>query len=112
MYSNNSDMSISDCMVELYGSKARQVHDRCYEVSSWFGNYVQHVIYDRFWLLGSLDFREKSLITITVLAALNKSEQLNIHLYGYVNQVKDLSKLQLVEKELVLCLPSSYLSFF
>lgn len=71
-------------MDKLYGEEmADAVYRRCQELSPQFNELVQTFVYDIFWAKPGLALKEKSLITIVTLIALQKSEQLQIHLQGF-----------------------------
>lgn len=82
----NTKNYISPVMVNLYGEdEAIRVASRCYEVDSFFGEWVQRYIYDLLWTLKPLDMLQKSIITIVSLTVLGKEEQLSIHIKGFLN---------------------------
>ncbi|OGT31576.1 MAG: hypothetical protein A3E87_00290 [Gammaproteobacteria bacterium RIFCSPHIGHO2_12_FULL_35_23] len=77
----------SSMMDKLYGSDiAKIVYNRCQELGQDFNERVQSYVYDTIWAKPGLLLKEKSLITVVTLIALNKAEQLKIHLWGLFYQ--------------------------
>ena len=80
---------LSKMMTAVYGAGAdQQVYDRCQELDPIFNDFVQNVIYDWLWALPPLSLADKSLITVVSLLALEKAEQLKIHLCGMLHLKK------------------------
>jgi alkylhydroperoxidase/carboxymuconolactone decarboxylase family protein YurZ len=87
----------SEMMDALYGKTMSEVvYARCHELSPVFNKLVQEVVYDIFWRRKGVPLIQKSLVTIVTLIALEKEEQLRIHLSGYLhlgatpNQVRNI----------------------
>ncbi len=75
----------SKMMEKLFGAKASHgLYQRHHELDSWFANFVQKVVYDQIWPLGSLPLLTKIAATISVLATLKKQAQLHIHLQSFL----------------------------
>ncbi len=76
-------------MIQLYGvGEAKKVDARCRELDPFFGEWVAKEIYDTLWELPPLNFLDKSLVTIISLIVLEREEQLQIHLRGFLHQGK------------------------
>lgn len=76
----------SNMMHMIYGAEnAIKIKNHYYELSSRLGDLVEKVVYDTFWAREGLSLKEKSLITLISLISLNKNEQLQSHLNGYIN---------------------------
>lgn len=74
-------------MEKLYGPEiAKVVYQRCQELGEDFNHRVQRYVYDIIWAKAGLMLKEKSLITIIALIAINKAEQLKVHLWGFFHQ--------------------------
>ena len=64
-------------------------NDEMYEQNPKLMNYVQEILFDEVWLDEALSSRERSLITLTVLATLGNKEQLDYHIENaYKNGLK------------------------
>ncbi len=73
-------------MVSLYGEEsAASVYQRLEEIDPVLNDMVQRIAYDYFWALPGLSVSEKSFVTIVSLLATEKSEQIQIHLQGFLN---------------------------
>ena len=73
-------VKMSQMMVQLYGTEsAKKVNDRLEELDPEFNELVQKVAYDIFWKRPGLTIREKSLVTVAALIAMQKAEQTKIH---------------------------------
>lgn len=76
----------SNMMNIIYGEeRAKKVKLQYNELSARLGELVEQVVYDTFWARAGLSFKDKSIITIISLIALNKKEQLQLHFDSYIN---------------------------
>lgn len=83
---NSFRPKMSNMMKKLYGKRnAQTVFDTCQATDPYFNKFVQEIIYDQIWCIPGLPLTEKSLVTIVTLSTIEKHEQLDIHLSGYLN---------------------------
>lgn len=76
----------SNQMKELYGEQVSQrVFDRIQDLDPELNLLIQQIAYDVFWAREGLSVKEKSIVTILTLFALQKEEQSRIHLNGFFN---------------------------
>lgn len=76
----------STMMDRLYGEVISQgVYDRLQWLDPELNEIIQRVAYDFFWTREGLSVRDKSLVTVISLIALNKEEQTKIHMNGFLS---------------------------
>lgn len=78
-------MENSPTLNEIYGNYSNELLNRLESISPKLNSLIQEVAYGQFWTRPGLDLKTKSLVTVTSLVAMGKSEQLKIHLRGYLN---------------------------
>ncbi|MCP4474485.1 MAG: hypothetical protein GY821_07980 [Gammaproteobacteria bacterium] len=94
---NSFKPKLSKMMIQLYGAEnAKVIYEKCQQADPYFNKFVQEVVYDQLWALPGLTLIEKSLVTITALATVEKEEQLGIHLQGYLNLDDSPNKLDMI----------------
>lgn len=83
---SNAKPTPTPMMLELYGAgMATNVAQRLNDLDRDFGELVGTIAYDIFWARPGLSTRDKSLVTVASLIALNKEEQIRIHMNGFLN---------------------------
>ncbi len=83
---SNAKPTPTPMMLELYGTgMATNVAQRLNDLDRDFGELVGTIAYDIFWARPGLSTRDKSLVTVASLIALNKEEQIRIHMNGFLN---------------------------
>ena len=86
----------SDLMDALYGNSADDVFEYLSDLDSTLNDLIQTFAYDKVWQLPPLQFKDKSLITVSALVALGKPEQLRLHMSAFLNCGGTLDELRAV----------------
>lgn len=87
MKPNSNPTKCSVQMDLLYGKeRANQVWQYLEDLDPQLNKEIQAIACDHYWALPGLLLKEKSLVTVTSLIALNKEEQTKIHLHGLLHQ--------------------------
>lgn len=74
----------SNQMDQLYGETiSKQVYERLQDLDPELNILIQQIAYDVFWSREGLSVKQKSLVTVLTLFALQKEEQTRIHLNGF-----------------------------
>jgi alkylhydroperoxidase/carboxymuconolactone decarboxylase family protein YurZ len=76
----------NEILNQIYGDFSSDLLEKLESLSPKLNDLIQNVAYAQFWTKEGIDLKTKCIITVSSLVALNKSEQLKIHMKGFLNQ--------------------------